>query len=143
MTKTSGVFGGGALIGFVKRRFESMRRKPTATGLLGLLILSNCSTAPELAIGSPSGIPRELADGWRVGVPEAAGLDRASLGRLSRDLETGEYPNTHALLIEYDGTLVFERYFSGTDERWGEPLGETRFDPDSLHDLRPGKVDGI
>ncbi|MEM7795314.1 MAG: serine hydrolase domain-containing protein [Cyanobacteria bacterium P01_C01_bin.118] len=53
-----------------------------------------------------------------------------------RDIEDGEFPNTHALLIEHNGTLVFERYFSGSDERWGKSIGERVMDPNSLHDIR-------
>ncbi len=40
------------------------------------------------------------------------------------------------MLIEHDGRLVFEEYFTGTDERWGRPRGEVTFGPESLHDLR-------
>jgi len=46
------------------------------------------------------------------------------------------FPNTHAVLIEHDGRLVYEQYFAGTDERWGQPLGKRVFDVDSLHDVR-------
>jgi CubicO group peptidase (beta-lactamase class C family) len=58
------------------------------------------------------------------------------LETLAADIEAGLFPNTHALLIEHDGSLVFERYFSGPDERWGDPLGTRSMGPDSLHDLR-------
>ena len=52
------------------------------------------------------------------------------------DIEAGDFSNTHALLIEHDGSLVFERYFSGSDERWGSPIAARVMGPDSLHDLR-------
>ena len=31
---------------------------------------------------------------------------------------------------------MYEQYFAGSDERWGQPLGRRVFDRDSLHDLR-------
>jgi CubicO group peptidase (beta-lactamase class C family) len=44
--------------------------------------------------------------------------------------------NVHAVLIERNGHLVYEEYFSGRDERWGAPLGVVTFDRDTKHDLR-------
>jgi CubicO group peptidase (beta-lactamase class C family) len=81
-------------------------------------------------------IPQETADGWVVGEPAKAGLDKAALDRLASDINAGDFPNTHALLVEHDGVLVYERYFPGTDERWGEPIGERLIGADDLHDLR-------
>ena len=46
------------------------------------------------------------------------------------------YPNTHAVLIEHAGCLVYEEYFQGKDKRLGEPLGQVVFDQNVLHDLR-------
>ena len=31
---------------------------------------------------------------------------------------------------------MLERYYEGTDERWGTPLGKVKFDAATLHDLR-------
>ena len=44
--------------------------------------------------------------------------------------------NVHAVLIERAGRLVYEEYFSGKDERWGQPLGVVTFTRGTLHDLR-------
>jgi CubicO group peptidase (beta-lactamase class C family) len=96
---------------------------------LGLLLLSGCS-GPE---------PRSSADAandWVLGEAAQAGFDPAALDQLVLDIEAGVFPNTHALLIEHDGALVFERYFSGSDERWGDPIPARVMGPDSLHDLR-------
>lgn len=82
------------------------------------------------------GIPHESSDGWRTGNPADAGLNQLALDQLANDIESGAFPNTHAVLIEHDGTLVYERYFLGTDERWGEPTGERLLGPDTLHDVR-------
>jgi CubicO group peptidase (beta-lactamase class C family) len=96
---------------------------------LGLLLLSGCA-GPEPRAGTDS------ANDWVLGEPAEAGFDPAALEQLVLDIEAGMFPNTHALLIEHDGALVFERYFSGSDERWGEPIPTRVLGPDSLHDLR-------
>ena len=66
----------------------------------------------------------------------AAGFQPLALKKLTGDIVRGSYPNTHALLIEHDGQLVYEQYFSGQDERWGDSLGTVTFKQDSVHDLR-------
>jgi CubicO group peptidase (beta-lactamase class C family) len=66
----------------------------------------------------------------------AADFQPAALENITADIKRGAYPNTHALLIEHDGRLVYEQYFSGRDERWGDSLGVRTFNQDSQHDLR-------
>ncbi len=34
------------------------------------------------------------------------------------------------------GKLVMERYYTGTDQRWGMPLGKVDYAADVKHDLR-------
>ena len=99
--------------------------------LLGALFaVSNCQPSDQTVV------PPQASDGWALGDPAEAGFDAAALERLVADIEAGEFPNTHALLIEHDGALVFERYFSGSDERWGQTIASRVMGPDSLHDLR-------
>jgi len=59
--------------------------------------------------------PADLGDGWAVGKPSEAGLDPEALAGLVADIEKGILHNVHAVLIERDGRLVFERYWSGDD----------------------------
>ena len=81
--------------------------------------------------------PSQLQDGWPVARPDEAFLDARSLTELTQWIEeTYEYQNTHAVLIEHAGRLVYELYLRGQDQRWGYPLGDRVFDVDSLHDLR-------
>ena len=99
---------------------------------LALLIL----TAAGCDASAANDAPEPLDDGWPVGSATAAGFDADSLAAIRLAIKNGAYPNTHALVIEHDGALVYEAYFGGTDERWGEPMGERVLDRDSLHDLR-------
>ena len=100
------------------------------TSALLIVAAAGC-TAPVA-----DGTPQQLNDGWTVGSLAAAGFDGDSIAAVVQAVEAGAYPNTHALLIEHDGALVYEVYFDGTDERWGDPLGERAIGRDSLHDLR-------
>jgi CubicO group peptidase (beta-lactamase class C family) len=68
--------------------------------------------------------------------PDLAGFRQTALDKLTASIRAGAFPNTHAVLIELDGRLIYEQYFAGRDERWGQPLGERTFDAASLHDLR-------
>jgi CubicO group peptidase (beta-lactamase class C family) len=56
--------------------------------------------------------------------------------RLDRAVRDGRLPNLHAVLVARGGKLVLERYFEGSDQRWGEQLGTVAFDPEVKHDLR-------
>lgn len=72
---------------------------------------------------------------WVFGDAAEAGFDAAALEQLTQDIKTGD-TNTHAVLIEHDGSLIYEQYFEGTDERHGKPTGRRLMESSSLHDLR-------
>jgi len=78
----------------------------------------------------------EESTDWVIGEATEAGFDEAALNELVADIERGDFPNTHAVFIEHDGTPVFERYFAGSDERWGTSIGIRTMDENSLHDIR-------
>jgi CubicO group peptidase (beta-lactamase class C family) len=78
-------------------------------------------------------IPLQLQDGWSIASPVEANLDVRSLSDLTRWIEeTYEYHNTHAVLIEHAGHLVYELYLKGQDGSYGDRV----FNVNSLHDLR-------
>lgn len=78
----------------------------------------------------------EEPDGWTVASPAEAGF-AADLGdRLDAAARDPRLANLHAVIVARDGRLVAERYYEGSDEAWGRPLGHRRFGPDELHDLR-------
>ncbi|OWJ66754.1 hypothetical protein BWR60_13205 [Inquilinus limosus] len=77
--------------------------------------------------------PAALDDGWAVAAPADEGFDPATLCAVGPAVESR---NAHAVLVVRHGTLVYERYFTGEDERWGQPLGRIPHDAATKHDLR-------
>lgn len=73
---------------------------------------------------------------WNKLAPEAAGFAASLERRFDAGLESGLLRDFHALAVSRNGRLVFERYFEGRDEAWGDDIGHVVFGPDTLHDLR-------
>lgn len=81
--------------------------------------------------------PSQLDDGWRVGTLKDAKLDPAAIAELIEMIDVGRtVPNVHALLIESQGRLVFERYWPGEDRKMRTELGLVDHRPTTLHDIR-------
>jgi CubicO group peptidase (beta-lactamase class C family) len=97
--------------------------------LLGLLLAT-----PAAAQDCPS--PPDLKDGWRIATPQSQGLDPALLCAIGTRFENWKEANAHAVLVLRRGQLVYERYFTGEDQRWGQSLDQVSYDATKLHDLR-------
>src|SRR6185295_6322324 len=108
---------------------ESLRMKCPMSfvlvGALGTLAATTAAQTPAPAQGPAYTytIPPALKDGWATGALEQAGIDRHRLEQMTDSIRAHPDWNVHAVLIERAGRLVYEEYFSGTDERWGKPLG--------------------
>ena len=76
------------------------------------------------------------ADGWETGSLESVGIDRAGIEAMTASIRDNPSRNIHAVLIERNGRLVYEEYFAGQDEKWGEALGRIEFTRENRHDLR-------
>ena len=105
-------------------------------GCLAALVL-----VPTLASAQPApepatcGTPMALDDGWQVEPPAAVGLDGVRLCAMAARLQANQ-SNVHAVVVVRRGKLVFEQYFSGDDDPWGEPAGQFSFDATTKHDMR-------
>jgi CubicO group peptidase (beta-lactamase class C family) len=102
-------------------------------GFAAMLLLAASVTArgqTSMACGTPT----PLDDGWTIASPESVGLDSARLCTIAARLKEIE-ANVHAVVIVRHGKLVFERYFSGPDERW-DVAGQYDFDATTKHDMR-------
>jgi CubicO group peptidase (beta-lactamase class C family) len=73
---------------------------------------------------------------WERGEPEGLGVANDLGARLDEGVKSGELDNLHAVFVVRRGKLAVERYYQGTDERWGTPLGTVAFNAATLHDLR-------
>ena len=103
--------------------------------LLGALLLGSTAVAQNPAPTAPRR-PATLADGWKTGTADSAGLDPAGLAALTASARSGADTGVHAILIERGGRLVYEEYFTAPDERWGSRLGRITSGPGYVHDLR-------
>jgi CubicO group peptidase (beta-lactamase class C family) len=56
--------------------------------------------------------------------------------KLDLGYRSGLLSGLHAVVVQRNGTILCERYFTGEDEAWGRPLGNVTFDGSTLHDLR-------
>ncbi|MEM1191094.1 MAG: serine hydrolase [Pseudomonadota bacterium] len=73
---------------------------------------------------------------WKTATPAETGLRAAPLEALAERIRSDPEINIHSVLVVRHGKLVFEEYFRGTDEAWGEDLGQIQFNRNTLHDLR-------
>ncbi|UYN96328.1 MAG: serine hydrolase [Enhydrobacter sp.] len=76
------------------------------------------------------------AQDWTRITPEEAGFAPDMEKRLDRLIADRRATNLHGVVVVRNGQLVLERYFTGNDNSRGRPLGQVRFGPDTLHDLR-------
>jgi len=65
-----------------------------------------------------------------------AGINSAIINKIDTAIRNGTYPNIHSLHIVRNNKLVYEKYWPGKDESWGDDLDIRIHDKDSLHDIR-------
>jgi len=99
--------------------------------LVGLLLAGAARAEPTAECGAPA--PRD--DGWAVAAPDAVALDATLLCPVIQRLADPAV-NVHSVVVVRHGSLVFEHYFAGEDQRWGRPIGKVVFGPDTRHDMR-------
>ncbi|MEH2490827.1 serine hydrolase domain-containing protein [Bradyrhizobium sp. AZCC 2230] len=83
------------------------------------------------ACGSPSSID----DGWEIASPDRVGIDGAQLCNVAARLEQ-RATAVHSVVVVRHGKLVFEQYFPGYDQPWGQPDGQYEFSATTKHDMR-------
>jgi CubicO group peptidase (beta-lactamase class C family) len=82
------------------------------------------------------GVPIAGADHWPVATLDSVGLASATLCPMVPRLDTWKEANLHSVVVVRHGSLVFEHYFSGPDEKFDTKLGEVAFGPETKHDVR-------
>jgi CubicO group peptidase (beta-lactamase class C family) len=117
-----------------------MKTRPLAFSSAALALLALAALVGRAWQSKPSpytySAPPALGDGWKTGAADRIGVDKRHLERMTDFVREHPELNVHAVLIEREGQLVYEEYFSGRDERWGQPLGVVTFTRDTKHDLR-------
>jgi CubicO group peptidase (beta-lactamase class C family) len=104
--------------------------------VLSLLITLMVIACAEPASQKNENAPAAAAEGIATGSLTEAGMDTALIGKLESEISQGVFPNIHSLLIARNNKLVYEKYWTGKDEIWGDAIGEVSHGVDSLHDLR-------
>ncbi|MGI9419719.1 MAG: serine hydrolase domain-containing protein [Geminicoccaceae bacterium] len=77
-----------------------------------------------------------MAHEWIKSSPGELGIDPGVGYAIDEAFNRGDLPNLHAVLLARHGKLAVERYYQGSDERWGRSLGEIVFGPEVKHDIR-------
>jgi len=95
------------------------------------LLAAATGTAALAAAG-----PLQAMLSWEREEPEGLGVANTLGARLDEGVKSGELHNLHAVFVVRRGKVAVERYYQGTDERWGTPLGTVAFSATTLHDLR-------
>ncbi|MDH6257109.1 serine hydrolase [Bradyrhizobium sp. BR13661] len=92
-------------------------------------------TTPPGQQGQACGSPVAIDDGWEIASPDSVGIDGAKLCTIATRLAL-RTTAVHSVVVVRHGKLVFEQYFAGYDEPWGQPDGQYEFSATTKHDMR-------
>ena len=116
---------------------SSVRERETfLSWLLALALLTLPSTLPQASPEARYQVPLKLGDGWSTAPADSVGVDSDRLASMTAAIRAAPELGVHAILIERDGSLIYEEYFDGFDERGGQPLGKVSMTMETRHDLR-------
>jgi hypothetical protein len=68
---------------------------------------------------------------WPVVKPDEAGFASDLADKLDAGIRSGLLQGLHSVLVARNGRLVLERYYEGSDESWGAPLGTVAFNAET------------
>lgn len=85
--------------------------------------------------GQACGAPSSIDDGWEIASPDSVGMDGAQLCTTAARLEQ-QATAVHSVVVIRHGKLVFEQYFPGYDQPWGQTDGQYEFTATTKHDMR-------
>ena len=115
-------------------RFTSL-----SAGLVLALSVSATPLRAESASPGPAdqacGSPSSIDDGWEIATPDSVGMDGAKLCTVGIRLAQ-RATKVHSVVVVRHGKLIFEQYFPGYDQPWGQPDGQYEFTATIKHDMR-------
>jgi CubicO group peptidase (beta-lactamase class C family) len=108
---------------------------------LAFFVVALTSSLAQAEMSGGCGAPQAIDDGWPVSEPRAQRLDPASICAIAEQLSALKDANPHGVVVARHGSVVYESYFSGPDQRWPqrhwrEPLQEAPHDAQTKHDLQ-------
>jgi hypothetical protein len=104
--------------------------------LFAAVLLGASGTLPQQSPTARYQTPPARNDGWQTANADSVGIDSVRLAALTQSIRSWPELGVHAILIERNGRLIYEEYFDGFDERWGDSIGRVTMTADSKHDLR-------
>jgi CubicO group peptidase (beta-lactamase class C family) len=104
--------------------------------LFAVILVVAASALPQQSPARGYQTPPARNDGWQTAEADSVGFDSARLAALTQSIRSWPELGVHAILIERNGRLIYEEYFAGFDERWGQSLGRVTMTAESKHDLR-------
>ena len=110
--------------------------KVILVGIVALVLFIPSGESGQVKTKKATEQPADLRDGWQTEEPQKLGVDPAALEKLTSAIRAWPELGVHAIVIERSGKLIYEQYFDGFDERWGEPLGRIAMTATTRHDLR-------
>ncbi|MGW1425780.1 serine hydrolase domain-containing protein [Bradyrhizobium manausense] len=110
----------------------------SASLLLALSVSGTHLRAESMSPGQANqacGSPSSIDDGWEIASPDDVGMDGAQLCSIAARLEQ-RATAVHSIVVIRHGKLVFEQYFPGYDQPWGQTDGQYEFAATTKHDMR-------
>lgn len=104
--------------------------------LLALTLLITSPAVAQVPSRTAYQVPTARNDGWKTAAAASVGVDSNRLADLTKSIRGWPELGVHAILIERNGQLIYEEYFDGFDQKWGQPLGRIQMGPEVKHDLR-------
>jgi CubicO group peptidase (beta-lactamase class C family) len=101
-----------------------------------LVAIAPVAAQSQAVAANDCGVPAASSDGWEVAAPGDEGLAPETLCAIGPHFTNWSEADLHAVLVARHGRLVYEHYFAGQDEKWGQPLGLVKYQADMKHDLR-------
>lgn len=109
-----------------------------ASLMLALSVSASNLSAESMSPGQRKqacGSPSSIDDGWETASPDSVGMDDAQLCGIAARLEQ-RATAVHSIVVIRHGKLVFEQYFPGYDQPWGQSDGQYEFTARTRHDMR-------
>ena len=112
-----------------------MRDRFPRLSILGASLVLALTVSATSVQADACGSPSSIDDGWTTASPDSVGMDGAQLCGIAARLDQ-RATSVHSVVVARHGKLVFEQYFPGYDQPWGQTDGQYEFTATTKHDMR-------